>query len=382
MRRLSVLAGLAFLLVAPAARADGDGAFSQLLREQGRGYGMASAGVGLAGRREASALSTSVTQGTLTLAGIPAGAKIRSAHLYWAIYGATVDTEIAMDGTGVTGQLIGTVGDTCWVNQTMYQLAGQSNRVYRADVTARITGNGAHVLTEFPTGPGDTDTQGASLVVVYEDTADTAIGTVIVHDGARRRFPNEFAPFVGTFDGFTPGKVVNAALRFGAGDGQSSQSDGDVEWNGASLPTPVGGFWGNSSGRYWDDRVFDLTTRLDLTKPSGTWEVEEGNDCVVLAYAALAYRVEGPSTPAGDAGPNPDPDGGGGGGSGGGPIGPAGDAGTGGPSDGGDVVIAAESTTSSDSGCGCGMVGTQSARGAGLFAAIGLALALRFRRRD
>src|SRR5688572_21863990 len=117
MRSAHHLAGLAAatlaLLLAPtSARANGDETLGESLRESGKGYGLASTGVGMAGRREVAANTTPVPSGILDLTGVPAGALVRHAYLYWAVFGKNGDATVTFANTTTTGTVIGTSAPT------------------------------------------------------------------------------------------------------------------------------------------------------------------------------------------------------------------------------------------------------------------------------
>ncbi|MGA8925633.1 MAG: hypothetical protein WB462_05380, partial [Solirubrobacterales bacterium] len=137
--------------------------------------GYVAAGVGL--RDQGSA--------AITIAGIPAGAYIARAYLYWANINPT-DPGGAMliDGHSTTSQLDGTDLSPCW------PAPGSPWNVfaYSANVTPFVTGNGTYTLSGYPTGlTGGQDPwanndanplmEGASLVVFYGQMTST--GTAV-----------------------------------------------------------------------------------------------------------------------------------------------------------------------------------------------------------
>ena len=127
--------------------------------------GYVAAGVGL--RNQGS--------GVVSIAGVPAGATVKRAILFWNVL-ASGDPGGAMsvNGQAAAAQLIGPGPDPCW---------GATSWAYRADVTSAVTGNGGYTLAGFPTGnasggdPWDTGSpapmmEGATLVVFYEGSAE------------------------------------------------------------------------------------------------------------------------------------------------------------------------------------------------------------------
>src|SRR5262249_34567520 len=124
------------------------------------------AGVGLRGK----------AGDTITIAGIPAGSTVKAAYLY---YGYLDNSEsaalktITFAGTAFTGVKTGSGPDTCWGRTDSFG--------YRADVTAKVTGNGAYDITGVASG-GMILAEGASLVVVYQNDTD-ASRQVLIYEG-------------------------------------------------------------------------------------------------------------------------------------------------------------------------------------------------------
>ena len=84
-------------------------------------------------------------------------------------------------------------------------------------MTARVSGNGTYTVAGFPSGPAETDTQGASLVVLYYDPAQPRIGSVIVSDGAITSGPPARQD---TFTDLNVPPLEAAWFHVGVGDGQ------------------------------------------------------------------------------------------------------------------------------------------------------------------
>lgn len=178
------------------------------------------------------------------LSGLPSGAAVQRAYLYWITYAATGDDSITLEGNDVAGTLIGTGYDTCWPDED----GGSTRRnfVYRADVTARVQGNGTFELKDFPSSEFN-DTQGASLFVVHTDPNDALNGTVFLRDGALTINGPDYGP--DTFPRVTiPPQLDSLALTFGAGDGQSALGDGPLFINRTTVAPPGGAIRGRRRG--------------------------------------------------------------------------------------------------------------------------------------
>jgi len=237
-----------------------------------------------------------LTKAELKLEGIPAGATVLKAYLYWVVYGESPRPGIGFDGAAIQGRRIGTSEGTCWNPlPDPYQ-----NYVYREDVSAKVQKNGVHRLTNFASVAGTYtefahDTQGAALVVLYKDPADPLLGTVVLNDGAVVANGNWSA--VGSFSGFAYPKdlstVDSAWVHFGAGDGQQPIPDGRMSIGGQSVPPNDGmQHWKNGAGAYWDVTRHNA---LDYIAPGAQelkWVNDGSADCVVFAFAALEYHSE------------------------------------------------------------------------------------------
>ncbi len=119
--------------------------------------------------------------GTITVSGIPAGASVTNAYLFWANINPT-DPGEAMDinGTSVTGSTDGTDVSPCWGNGNIY--------THSANVTSLVNGNGTYSLAGYATGATGGGNpwgagavaplmEGASLVVFYSHGAKSHTST-------------------------------------------------------------------------------------------------------------------------------------------------------------------------------------------------------------
>ena len=130
--------------------------------------------------------------GDIVVSGVPGGASVSQAFLYWVTMGnSDTFTSPTLDGSPVSGSLIGTGGDTCW--------GAAGNYTYRADVTSTVTGNGTYTIAGLPnSGPSVDDSQGASLVVIYEDGA-SAVHNVVINDGSEQPMVSQLKRYRGKF---------------------------------------------------------------------------------------------------------------------------------------------------------------------------------------
>jgi gliding motility-associated-like protein len=139
----------------------------------------------------------------LSISGIPAGATIVKALLYWAI---TVDItgtpNFSINGQAGIADLIGTGTEKCWYGSTLYNdpnytVTDLVTQNYRADVTSMVTGNGVYSvdLTDW-----SRLVDGLGIIVVYKQTNQAWEGTLVIKDGCNTldhyNNLNEFLPTV------------------------------------------------------------------------------------------------------------------------------------------------------------------------------------------
>lgn len=288
--RAGLLSGLACAVVtlaAAEARADGDQLHALKLQQHGVGLSAATFGVGLSGGRVAGQPATPVTTAAIAVSGIPVGATIEHAYLYWVTYGVAGNAGIKLDGTTLTGSLAGQSAGTCWKQFPTFK-----NFVYRADVTAMVDGNGSYVLTGFPSGAETADTQGASLFIVYTDPSDGVMGSVTLFDGAIT-IDNIDGGSTTTFTNVqVPSTILSATFMVGVGDGEVSLADGALRFNNGNVKVPADGtHYRSSAGLYWDARSYDVKQMLKPGNKTVEWDQSFTQDCLVFAFSALAFRA-------------------------------------------------------------------------------------------
>ena len=241
------------------------------------GGGVASNGVSLATR--AGAPST----GTITVNGLPNGAIVQHAALYWMTIGGP-DSQALFNGVNRTGTLVGASKDSCWnINQL------GPDRVYRhVFPTGVITGNGTFTVGGVG-GIGGADGQGASLVIVYRTAGPLArTGHITIRHGAVTG--NGTTPTMSNV--FTnlsvPVPLLFASLNTAVADGQTAFTEGPMTFQGQAISQA--NVYDGSDGPLWDDDRFNVPdTLLPVGTTSRTNSLTIGNDCLVWAYSALSY---------------------------------------------------------------------------------------------
>jgi hypothetical protein len=242
------------------------------------GGGVTSQGVSLATR--AGAPST----GTITINGLPNGAIVQHAALYWMTIGGP-DTTAVFNGVSRTGTLVGASKDSCWnINQL------GPNRVYRhVFPPGAITGNGTFTVGGVG-GMGGSDGQGASLVIVFRTNSPLArTGHIQIRHGAVTG--NAATPTMSNV--FTslsvPVQPFSAALNAGVADGQAAFGEGPMTVQGQAV-SPANAYDG-SDGPLWDDDRFSVpNTLFPAGTTSRTNSLTTGSDCLAWAYSALSFQ--------------------------------------------------------------------------------------------
>ena len=252
--------------------------------------GATAAGTGLRNRSE----------GTVQVAGVPAGATVTRAVLVWGILysGATPRNSITLNGTSVTADVASTVSGTlCW---------GDSATVgYAADVTRLVQGNGPYVVSDPPRGTTRVDseprgalpyTDGATLVVFY------------VGGGSSSQVLSDF-----TYNTNTAGPIVRsfadvvshgfkAKLTMAGPDGQGDGGE-TFTITGAGSPIVLANTWNGSDpqqgpsftiGNLWDTDTYDVTSVLPAGQKSLTFRHQISGDCDGIGASILEVAQVAP----------------------------------------------------------------------------------------
>ena len=250
-------------------------------------------GVGLRGKG-VSGFAT----GTINISGVPAGADIVAAFLYWETDESTPApsaTNGFFDGNAIVGDVRGNpMNPQCSSSGGSIGPAGSSGRVYRADVlrylpvdqtsSVRLV-NGNHTV-KLPDsgGSGTPFTDGATLVVVYRVLSlGTPLRAVVIYDGAYT-MNRQTAAMTQTMKGFYQASASPAAkMTQIAANGQSAFHT-TLYVNGATIitnPTPFRG----SAGVRWDNPTYSIT--LAQNAASYSTEVTTGDNNTCLTWSAI-----------------------------------------------------------------------------------------------
>jgi trimeric autotransporter adhesin len=173
--RSSLIALCAFALCAMTAQAT---PISRYTRFTGQYNYVATGGSLRSSATDACALAGSSTG---TLSGIPAGANIIAAYLYWGGSGTTADTSVTFNGSTVTA------GGANVFDEVIADGTGREYFGGVADVTGLVTGNGSYGFTGLTVDSGGnycstaTVVAGWSLVVVYGASSEPLRAINIFH---------------------------------------------------------------------------------------------------------------------------------------------------------------------------------------------------------
>jgi uncharacterized repeat protein (TIGR01451 family) len=243
------------------------------------------------------------------LAGIPAGASIVAAYLYWGGSGAAVDANVTLNGQAVAAQRTFTA---------TFNNAGTNFPYFGgfADITSRITGNGAltfsglTVTTGAPHCGSSAVVAGWSVVAIY-GSPNERLRAVNVYDGLQffrgnnlLLNPDGFRIPPTNFDGrftvvtwegdpgnSTPLNGFSEVLRFNG----TAVDDGIVVPGSDPVIQPYDGTV-NSAGvatSYGVDiDTFDVTSLLAPGQTSATTEYSAGGDLVLLTAQIVSATSE------------------------------------------------------------------------------------------
>lgn len=244
-----------------------------------------------------------------TLSGVPAGASIVAAYLYWGGSGATVDTSVTLNGSAVVASR---------TFQAVYDNAGTDLPFFGAfaDVTSRVSGNGTFTFGGLTVNTGAPHCAvaavqaGWGLIAIYGSPAER-LRAINVFDGlqyfrgsALTLTPNGFRIPASGVDGrfavitwegdpanSNPLNGVSEALRFNGAllddgvvpagsDPTVQQFDGTINSLGVN----------NSYGV--DVDTYDVSAQLAPGQMSATTEYSAGGDLVLLTAQIVSVTSE------------------------------------------------------------------------------------------
>lgn len=173
------------------------------------------------------------------------------------------------NSSNLTATLTGQGSHKCW---------GEiGTKGFRANVTSAITGNGNYLIN---TGTSNTETDGITLFIVYEDLTENFEGHIVINDGLRST---------------STGGAMNENLTGFNACGNSTFAEGFMivsDMQSSVSPSFTGIINGTShqlSRNFWN---FDSrTTSINQGQSSAGFGLNGGNDCFAWLMMGLYYRT-------------------------------------------------------------------------------------------
>jgi len=244
-----------------------------------------------------------------TLSGIPVGATVTAAYLYWAGSGTTADYDVTLDGMAITADR--TFTETFVLGQTLDFFSGFK------DVTAQVAakGNGTYTFADLTVDAGapycnrSAVLSGWSLLVVYENASEP-LRVINVFDGfqyfrgsALTLNPSNFVIPNSSIDG-------KVGILTWEGDAGNSAAQGgfteDLTFNGTALTDVLNpannqfnstiNVLGSNTAYGVDLDVYDVTSLLTAGDTSATSIYSSGGDLVLLSMEVMSVT----NTPVAD----------------------------------------------------------------------------------
>jgi uncharacterized repeat protein (TIGR01451 family) len=243
------------------------------------------------------------------IAGIPAGASIRAAYLYWAGSGSAIDTTVVLNGSAITADRSFT--DTFVFGGTDFDFFSGY-----ADVTTQIGGNGVYTFTGLTVDNGgqycasQAVVAGWSLVVVYEHP-DEDLRAVNIFDGFELFRADSLTLTVDTYR--IPAIPINGKLTAITWEGDPQNSGGlggfseSLLFNGNLLddglipPASSPGIQqfdgtvnttGSTTSHGVDVDTYDVSPFLSAGDTSATMTFSSGADLVLLSAEIISFTTE------------------------------------------------------------------------------------------
>ncbi len=235
-----------------------------------------------------------VGSATMALSGV--SGSVALAYLYWNgptdSVDPTANANVMFGGFAISGTNIGFSNDNCW--------SYDNSQAYRADVTSIVSagGNGNYALAGF--GAGTVNTNGASLVVFFNDGNPSNNRDVVLFEGNDSNQPNVYDAdgWNVTLSGINYASgTANIQLHVADGQNFGFGDDAEILLNGLTLEPAGQIFAGNSvpsanngpqnNGSLWDIRSWDITSFLTPGPNSLTLYSGSVYDCLGLVVALV-----------------------------------------------------------------------------------------------
>lgn len=245
--------------------------------------------------------------GSIQLRGVPEGADIAAAFLYWQVIATdtagpdagnlpvTFHGRALRSADGPFGKQLGPGSGLCFSAGAAQAATGTTGKTYsyRADVlryldvdevTGKFIVNGSHPV-QLPDDGITTAALGASLVIVYRGPA-MPLSAIVIYDGGFTMGSSE--AMTQRIQGFYDPATTAAKMSLVVGSGQEGKSE-RLTFDGDAIATNP---FKSAQGLYWDNPTFSVTSPLGLaTVITGIDHVDvPSSDCVT--GSALIYKTE------------------------------------------------------------------------------------------
>lgn len=241
--------------------------------------------------------------GNIVINTIPPNSTVQKAYLFWAIISPSSITgtppvsyrSVTLNGTVVTGTLIGSANQPCWGGGKIY--------VYRADVTTLVKGNNTYRIGGIDSGRTDgTDpwvtsttfplSEGASLVIVYANELYPRT-RILIRNGAETT-DTWGGSLTTTYSGLPAYAKPVAYTTWVVADGQTTpEYPKTVDFNGVTMPStylngydPKTGGGRFSKGNLWDTQ--NALVKITPGATSASTTIHANGDCVTWVAQVLS----------------------------------------------------------------------------------------------
>src|SRR3954470_22065575 len=227
-------------------------------------------GVGLRGQGV-----NGIATGSIQISGVPAGAEIAAAYLYWQVVAkdsagpdagslsATFRNRPLASADGPFGKQLGSGTAPCWSGGGGTGASAGTNKTYsyRADVlrlfdvddaSGKFVVNGSHQV-QLPDS-NNTTALGASLVIVFRDPA-RPLSAIVIYDGGFTMDQTNQA-MSQRIQGFYDPASTSGTLSLIVGSGQDNKPE-RVTFNGTAIASNA---IRAAAGASWDNPTFQVTS--------------------------------------------------------------------------------------------------------------------------
>lgn len=225
---------------------------------------------------------------SLPVSGIPENADIEQAFIWWELTGSDSTGQVVLQNPDMQQDTL--VGEVIGGMASPYGCWGVGYRVFRADATHLITGNGNYIVSGLPVdsiaSDSTVDVTGVSLFVIYSNKTADFIGHLLVKNG-HQMVKQETATQTISMDPIADSSDLANAMML-VSDMQNT--------SGNSLKMNNGAYQGVVE-EYWDFE--ERNTLLAEGQTASEFGIQAPFDCVNLIMVGLysVNNIDNPATP-------------------------------------------------------------------------------------